>query len=223
MPSFFKDISLFYGDGSTNEKGLSLNEYLKDYNPKNYNNPCVTVDLIVVKKDNEAYELLMIKRKNHPCIGMYALPGGFVEEKESLEEAAKRELMEETSVSAVSVEFLNLWGDWDRDPRARIITASYLSLVSSEVMIKAGDDASEAEWFRVNYQLLQMSDSATEMVKEYELVLQNKKKQVTLKARVQVSMNHCTVLKRKSYQIIKNQGFAFDHASLILDGLLAIE
>lgn len=102
MPAFLDDISGFVGDGSVNEDGLSLAEYLKTYNPSIYRSPSLTADVMILRHSGEftsVYEglsLLMVKRRNHPCIGYWALPGGFAEIYEDIDQTAKRELQEET-------------------------------------------------------------------------------------------------------------------------------
>ena len=77
-----------------NKKGQTLEEFLSCYNADKYKKPSVTVDMLIFceKKGKEGFELLMIQRADHPCIGQWALPGGFVEMDENLEDAAKREL-----------------------------------------------------------------------------------------------------------------------------------
>ena len=72
--------------------------------------------------------MLLVKRGNHPSIGCWALPGGFVDLRENLEDTARRELQEETGVSGLPVEQFACYGDYQRDPRARIITSAYLSI-----------------------------------------------------------------------------------------------
>jgi 8-oxo-dGTP diphosphatase len=107
-------------------------------------------------KAGKGLKLLMIKRGDHPCIGQWALPGGFVNMDESLEEAAQRELKEETNISEAYIEQLYTWGDVGRDPRTRIISVSYIALVDSSALnVAAGDDADDAKWFDVSVELLQ--------------------------------------------------------------------
>ena len=89
-----------------NEDGLTEKEFLAQYRPGNYERPSVTVDMLIFAVDPEAEdedpELLLIRRRNHPCIGQWAMPGGFVNMDESLEEAAARELEEETGITGAS-------------------------------------------------------------------------------------------------------------------------
>ena len=76
-----------------NADGLTEKEFLEQYRPGDYEHPSVTVDMLIFAVDSkdEGVDLLLIRRKNHPCIGKWAIPGGFVEMNESLEEAAARE------------------------------------------------------------------------------------------------------------------------------------
>jgi 8-oxo-dGTP diphosphatase len=111
-----------------------------------YPRPAVTVDTIIVTRDRKP-RVLLIRRKHEPFEGMWAIPGGFVEMDESLEDAARRELMEETGVHVMRLEQLHAFGDPARDPRGRTISVAYLARVSAgRVKLRAADDAKEASW-----------------------------------------------------------------------------
>ena len=95
------------------KNGLTEEEYLKNYRPGDYERPSVTVDMLIFAVDNreESIRLLLIKRKNHPFLGCWALPGGFVEMTESLRDAAARELEEETGTGSPQPDyFCGLYG-----------------------------------------------------------------------------------------------------------------
>ena len=130
-----------------NEKGQTLEEFLAEYDLKKYDRPSVTVDNVVIANIEGRPAVLMIKRRNHPFIGCWALPGGFLEMDESLEEGAKRELFEETGVTGVTPVQLGAYGDPDRDPRGRIITVAFLMALPEGAEPKAGDDAADAGLF----------------------------------------------------------------------------
>jgi len=116
-----------------------------------YKNPGLTVDCVVFGLDEESLKVVLIKRKCPPFKDKWALPGGFVEMEESLENAARRELQEETGISKVYLEQLYTFGDPNRDPRGRTVTVTYYALVNLlEHPVKAASDASDAQWFAVN-------------------------------------------------------------------------
>jgi 8-oxo-dGTP diphosphatase len=110
-----------------------------------------TVDVVIFTVKDSALQVLLVKRGVPPFEGQYAIPGGFIRQNESLEEAALRELYEETGVRNVFLEQLYTFGDPRRDPRGRVITVAYYALIASENMsVVAGADAAEAAWFPVN-------------------------------------------------------------------------
>lgn len=108
----------------------------------------VTVDVVLVKPNLK--QLLLIKRKNEPFKDCWALPGGFVDENEDLEAAAKRELEEETQVKVDSLEQIGAYGKPFRDPRSHVVSIAYFGRVNDDVKAKASDDAKEANWFSIN-------------------------------------------------------------------------
>jgi 8-oxo-dGTP diphosphatase len=112
-----------------------------------YPRPCVTVDIVIVSRE-EKPRVLLIRRKKAPFAGCWAIPGGFVEMDESLDDAAKRELMEETAVRGDNLEQIYTFGDRNRDPRGRVISVAYLAVVDADKLKpRADDDAAEVGWF----------------------------------------------------------------------------
>src|SRR5690349_18642157 len=110
--------------------------------------PALTVDCVVFGLDGGDLELLLVQRDLEPFRGKWALPGGFVRIDETLEEAARRELAEETGVTRVFLEQLATFDALDRDPRERVVSVAYYALVKlSDHRIKAATDAREAAWF----------------------------------------------------------------------------
>jgi 8-oxo-dGTP diphosphatase len=107
----------------------------------------VTVDIVIFNVQAGALRVLLVKRGASPFQGQFAIPGGFVHEGESLENAALRELREETGVTDVYLEQLCSFGEPDRDPRGRVVTVAYFALISSDHLLHAGTDAAEANWW----------------------------------------------------------------------------
>ncbi len=114
-----------------------------------YARPALAVDCVVFGLD-EDLQVLLIQRDIPPFQGRWALPGGFVRMDETLDEAARRELTEETGVTRVYLEQLYTFSDLDRDPRERVVSVAYYALVKlSDHRVKAATDAREAAWFSV--------------------------------------------------------------------------
>ena len=110
--------------------------------------PALTVDCVVFGFDGAGLQVLLIRRGIEPFPGAWALPGGFVRMDEDLEDAARRELEEETSLRGVFLEQLHAFGTPDRDPRGRVVSVAFYALVRPEQHPAKGDtDASEAAWF----------------------------------------------------------------------------
>ena len=119
----------------------------KKYDVTKFERPSVTVDIIIFTIKNNDLKILLVKRKVWPFENMWALPGGFVRMNESLEEAAKRELVEETGVKDIYLEQLYTFGNPKRDPRTRVITVAYFALINPDQKLKASTDVSEVGWF----------------------------------------------------------------------------
>lgn len=94
-----------------------------------YPKPSVTVDIVIFTIISGDLKVLLVQRGKPPFKGMWAIPGGFVRLSESIKDAARRELEEETGLKDVYLEQLYTFGDLKRDPRGRVITVSYFALV----------------------------------------------------------------------------------------------
>ena len=111
----------------------------------------LTVDCVVFGLDEADLKVLLIQRALDPFKGKWALPGGFVRVDETVDEAARRELEEETGLKNVFLEQLYTFGAVNRDPRERVVSVAYYSLVKlSDHKAKAATDAANAEWFPVS-------------------------------------------------------------------------
>jgi 8-oxo-dGTP diphosphatase len=110
----------------------------------------VTVDAVIFRKINDGFEVLLIQRKHEPFQNCWAIPGGFVDQDEDLEDAAKRELEEETGLKVDRLEQLHTFGRPDRDPRKRVVSVVHWCLLEDgDVEVEAADDAAAVEWFNV--------------------------------------------------------------------------
>ena len=110
----------------------------------------LTVDEVVFSKSNDSLKVLLIKRKNDPFKNQWALPGGFLEDYETLEKGAQRELEEETGIKTDNMEQVGIFADPGRDPRGRVISIAFTKVISYEVPVKGNDDATDAKWFDIN-------------------------------------------------------------------------
>ena len=111
----------------------------------------VAVDAVVFGYDNKSLSLLVIERKHPDEKKKWALPGGFVEEDENLERAAKRELQEETNLSLSHLQQFHTFGAVDRDRRGRIISVAHLVLVNkAKRKVRSGDDAKDVKWIPIS-------------------------------------------------------------------------
>jgi 8-oxo-dGTP diphosphatase len=116
-----------------------------------YPRAALTVDCVVFGLDDEELKVMLIQRALAPFAGKWALPGGFVRLDETLEEAARRELEEETGLRNIFLEQLYTFGGVDRDPRERVVSVAYYALVNlRDHAVHAASDASAAAWFGVH-------------------------------------------------------------------------
>jgi 8-oxo-dGTP diphosphatase len=114
--------------------------------------PALTVDVVIFTLREEQLNVLLVRRARPPFQGYWALPGGFIEMNEPLENAAARELEEETGVQDAYLEQLYTYGDPGRDPRGRVVSVAYFALLPKNALAraKAGSDATQLGWFPVD-------------------------------------------------------------------------
>ncbi|GAA0738141.1 NUDIX hydrolase [Gaetbulibacter jejuensis] len=111
----------------------------------------LSVDAVVFGYEEGNISVLLIKRKYKPFIGKWAIPGGFVWNEESLENAVERELYEETGLKINYLEQLYTFGKPDRDPRTRIVSVAYFGLVRPSIYkLYASTDAEQVQWFNID-------------------------------------------------------------------------
>lgn len=213
----------------TDRNGITEEQFLKTYDAGMYERPSVTVDMLiftVMEREQDNYrklsekslQLLLIQRGEHPYLGQWALPGGFVGVHESLDEAARRELFTETNIDNIYMEQLYTWGEVQRDPRMRVISCSYMALVDRTALnVQAGDDAADAAWFEVSHEILQASrrelEQGYELDQFIKITLQSDK--VTLSGVVKITesvQGHVSKIQR---EIVESEGFAFDHLMMV--------
>ena len=143
---------------------------MKDRTQK-HNDPVPTVDLIVRKYANDAKEILIERRGKPPFEGQYCLPGGHVDYGETVEDAALRELHEETSLEAILVGILGVYSDPKRDPRGQRISTVFIGNCGDNKNPTAGDDARTAEWMNLDDVL-----EAKEIAFDHRLILEDYKR-----------------------------------------------
>ncbi len=213
-------------DTLRNKDGLTEEEFLAAYRPKDYERPSNTVDMLLftiadevsdsIRKDKEKQmKVLLIKRKNHPDIHKWALPGGFVDIDEDIETAAYRELEEETGVTNVYMEQLFTYGKVGRDKRMRVVSIAHMALIPQEsIKPIAGDDAEDVAWFMVE----KISVSNTQQ----QIIISNEDLDLRYIYTVDVVYKKNGVVSVPITDIKamqENGGIAFDHIEMINAGI----
>lgn len=215
----------------TDRHGLTEEQFLKAYDASLYERPSVTVDMLIFtvmdreqgnyrKLPEKSLQLLLIKRGEHPYLGQWALPGGFVSVDESIEDAARRELFSETNISNIYMEQLYTWGDLERDPRTRVISCSYMALVDrTHLNVQAGEDADDAAWFELTYEVLEENREervqGCEATRLISITLHNEIKNETLSGVVRIVETLQGHVRKLTREILQSNGIAFDHVTMI--------
>ena len=193
---------------------MSEERFLESYNINDYDRPSIAADIAVFSMFDERSEshrkdaepklhVLLIKRGEHPFMNKWSLPGGFLKSTETIEECALREVKEETNLTPISLLPVGVFSDPNRDPRGRIVSNAFASIVNAEeVEILGGSDAIKAKWFEVDFKLEHDNLFKMDFVGGDE------------KIHVELSEIECKFGNSK-FEIIQNTGLAFDHAECI--------
>jgi 8-oxo-dGTP diphosphatase len=130
----------------------SEREFLSSYDPSEFPSVAITVDVVLLTVRNGRLSVLLVKRGSHPFCGRWALPGGFVRADEDLDDAARRELEEETGVAVevTHLEQLRTYGTPGRDPRLRVVSVAYLGLVPDLPRPVGATDETDARFWPVD-------------------------------------------------------------------------
>ncbi len=180
-------------ENQSQNKILSEAEFLKNYSAEKYPRPSLTADIAIFKDgEGEKKQILLIKRKNHPFMGSYALPGGFANPDETIKETALRELFEETKIENIPLTPIDMFTKPGRDPRGWVVTYAFLADIGkTSAKAEAGDDAAEAVWFEISHKNDIFALTSVDIKIEFEI------------------KNGCTVYKTDTK-------LAFDHSEIIL-------
>ena len=225
-------IPLFYSDRSKQELETAFARkqrseksdeelFLSAYHIEDYDRPSVATDIAAFSIRAEEYggyrknaeqklTVLLIKRGEHPYMNSWALPGGFLKSNETLEECAYREIVEETNLMPVTLMPIGVFSEPDRDPRGRIISNAYTSVISEEqTKIMGGDDAIDAKWFDIAFE--------TGEDGLYHLILKQGDTMITACLREEKNQ-----FGKAYFEVVENNGLAFDHAKIIATALSVI-
>ena len=193
-----------------NKDGLTEAEFLAEYNPGNYERPSVTTDILILgmNKDYSSLKLLLIKRGDHPFLGSWALPGGFISPNETAYVAATRELKEETGIDDVYLDQIYTFTKPGRDPRTWVMSIAYLSLISNLREVSGQDDADDAAWFDLKF----TDDSIT---------IKNDEKGVAIEYSLKKETFRNGALQYQNYipTLVSTDALAFDHVEIIIEAM----
>ncbi len=224
-------IPLFYSERSKEELALAFKKksatqtngeelFLSAYDINKYERPSVATDIAVFsmfdedddnrrKNSEPKMHLLLIKRGEHPFMNHWALPGGFLRPTETIEECALRELKEETNLQPARLIPVGMFSNPNRDPRGRIISSAFTSIVSEEVVVMNGSDAINAKWFEVSF------NQSEDGVISLKLKSDEEELQATLVETAEKSADG-------RFVVVSNIGLAFDHSKIIVTALYSM-
>lgn len=217
------------GKPAVDKNGLTEQEFLAAYRQKDYPKSALTADICVFQlKGKQAgaesipptdavcsqnMHLLLIQRGNHPFLGSWALPGGFVNPRETADQAAVRELAEETGVEGLKLERVGLYSDPDRDPRGWTVSEAFVAVDDEGRILHAGDDAAKAAWFAV--------EERERLQDRIELHLRSER-DASVEAQMRFKRLTTPITGEPHAELLSSENLAFDHAQIIADAYLKI-
>lgn len=193
--------------------------FLSTYDINAFERPSVATDVVVLSMFEEQSEshrkdsqirlhLLLVKRGEHPYMNDWALPGGFLRPTETVEECAVREIWEETNLSLSTLIPIGIFSEPERDPRGRIISLSFASVINEKMAVMGGSDAVAADWFALDYEL------AGDV---FRLRLTNGEVALSAELNRKKTSFGCSLFEEAS-----NDGIAFDHAKIIMMAVMTL-
>lgn len=223
------------------DQTIKKNDFLETYDINQYDRPSIAADIAVFsigskivegtdyrKLPTKTLRLLLIRRAEQPFQGEWALPGGFMKKGETIQEAARRELKEETGTDKAYLELCDVFSDSGRDPRGWIISQSFLAVLNENDLanghLEPSGDAGEAKWFDITMRKTadkkQEQDNVVTCENDYELLLQDSdasdaNEAVRLWAVIREHIEYRDYHEIVTYDIMDSQGIAFDHAKII--------
>ncbi len=194
----------------------SEEEFLKHYDSSKFEKLSMTTDIIIFSVSNSLttnyrklnekhFSVLLVKRQDYPFKDKWCLPGGFVKMDETLDEAATRILATETNLHNIYIEQLYTFSDINRDPRMRIVSTAYMSLIDKNMLNEK--IPKNASWF--NMKILEddktINITFDNEIENFTVVIKKTLKELTTD--------------RYKYSVVKNDNLAFDHALVIASGI----
>lgn len=213
-------------------------QFLAAYDINQYDRPSIAADVAVFSIGRKSAEdmdyrrlptktlrLLLIRRAEQPFQGSWALPGGFMQQGETIQETARRELKEETGTDKAYLSLCNVFSDIGRDPRGWILSQSFIAVLNEDDLanshLEASGDAGEAGWFDISLKKTaehkKEQHNAVTCDKEYELTLESSAPagKTLLRAVVREHIEYRDYHEIMTYEIVESEGIAFDHARII--------
>ena len=211
----------------------SEKEFLENYDENKYKKPSVTNDIIIfttadIEEDNlrkvpkKGMQVILIKRDDYPYINKWALPGGFVEINESLEEGAKRKLKEKTGIDNIYMEQLYTFGDVNRDKRTRVISVGNMALVEKSSIELDDIESNKSEWFWINKTLVSSIKNEKNIENKYILSLKSVDEAVIINYEITEKVER-DIFRRENtvYKLVDSSTdeLAFDHYKILDYGI----